>query len=440
MPNPGLSYDDAYRTCVVVAQHGPGTASSRELGLGESTVRSRLRAAKARYGLTPESVSDSLPEDKQKPLESTEFEEDHANNRASLRIITTDQGIDTPEKAMRHAEIDPDQWECVKFKVTAHQMGSTDKDKNPQITQLVNVSVELKPRRPDDPVRVKEEIREWIASHKPKIRKPSWSRRPPKPEIMLEISVPDIHIGKLSDREETGNDYNIAIARNLYRKAHEHILAEASRCYEIGSILTVLGSDILHTEAGGRGTTKGTPQDTDGVWRRAYREAREAMCEGVMLCREVAPVTGLAVPDNHAKWAVFCAADATWCYFRGDPHVEIDATMATYKYHRHNRVLIGVAHGDQAKGAGLAARMVRDRQDFHECVVHEWHTGHWHKELVEDTEYGIKHRRDPSLSGTDLWHAEKCYAGDKSAIGRVWGPQSLLGTVRFTPTEDDYKA
>ena len=85
------------------------------------------------------------------------------------------------------------------------------------------------------------------------------SARPHGGAGMLEISLMDMHLGKLSWAPETGYDYNVDIAEKMFLEALEDLLSKASGL-DIGRVLFVCGNDFLNTDHLGRATTAGTPR------------------------------------------------------------------------------------------------------------------------------------------------------------------------------------
>jgi transposase-like protein len=409
---------------------GNKQAAARMLGIARSTLRGRIRRAEAEGVF----AKPEMP----KQQEGKQWAE--SDDSASL-VLTTTQRIRTVEEALLFAEVDQDVWEPQSFQVTSHEQGQKDDDGNPTIIRLWNVKVKLRRRADNHPLRVKTEVMDMLVSYAPKIPSPSWKRSKKRGQLMLEIACPDIHMGKLADAEETGHDYNLEIARNLYLKAHSHILNEASSKYDIGQILNIPANDIMHFAGSRYSTTRGTRQDTSGTWQRVYRTARETACDGVMLCRNVAPVKVISHPDNHANDEAFYIGDALWCYFNRDKHVEVDHLSAPYKFHRHGNCLIGFGHGDAAKYPELQSVMARACPvDYAQCKVKEFHLGHLHKEMLIDSWGDLMFRRLSSLSGTDSWHARMGYGSPKSAMGFVWSQEGLESIIYFTPSAEDYVA
>lgn len=118
---------------------------------------------------------------------------------------------------------------------------------------------------------LKERIIEELKEHAPVY--PTIKRRKSKDGHLLLVDPADIHIGKLCDSFETGEDYNQQVAVQRVKEGVQGILDKAQG-WNIEKILFVGGNDVLHTDTPQRKTTSGTPQDTDGMWYENFLTAK----------------------------------------------------------------------------------------------------------------------------------------------------------------------
>ena len=100
-------------------------------------------------------------------------------------------------------------------------------------------------------------------------------------EYLLVIDPADIHIGKLADSFETGEDYNNQIAVKRVKDGVQGILNKA-KGFPIEKILFIGGNDILHIDTPTRSTTGGTPQDTNGMWYSNFLIAKQLYVDILM--------------------------------------------------------------------------------------------------------------------------------------------------------------
>lgn len=176
---------------------------------------------------------------------------------------------------------------------------------------------------------------------------------------LLIINPADVHIGKFADSLETGEDYNIEIAKERVREGVKGILRNAEG-YPIEKILFCIGNDILHTDNVGGSTTKGTPQDTDGKWFRHFTEALELYVEIVEMLIQIAPVDCVHSMSNHDYMSGFHLAHALKSWYRNTDAVSVDAEPKHRKYYSWKNSLIGLTHGDGAKLNNLPLHMAQE--------------------------------------------------------------------------------
>ena len=122
-----------------------------------------------------------------------------------------------------------------------------------------------------DKQNVLKQINNFIAEHAPYYPK----RKKVKKDInshLLVINPADIHIGKYSNDNETGDGYDIDTAVERVIEGINGILWK-TKSFNIDKILFCLGNDILHIDNVYNTTTKGTSQDVDGKWWEHYEIA-----------------------------------------------------------------------------------------------------------------------------------------------------------------------
>ena len=189
-------------------------------------------------------------------------------------------------------------------------------------------------------------IEELISQYSPKYPTIDYPTR--QDGHLLIINPADVHIGKYADATETGDEYNIEIAKNRVREGVKGILRNAEG-YPIERILFCIGNDILHTDNVQGNTTKGTPQDKDGKWYKHFTEALELYVEVVEMLMQLAPVDCVHSMSNHDYMSGFHLAHALKAWYRNTEAVSVDAEPMHRKYYKYKNSLIGLTHGDGAK-------------------------------------------------------------------------------------------
>lgn len=256
---------------------------------------------------------------------------------------------------------------------------------------------------------------------------------------LLVIDIADIHFGKLSLSEETGQEYNLDIAADRVREGVMK-LAYKANAHGIDRIVFVLGNDALHIDNPFRKTTAGTPQDTDGMWWSAYKVAKKCYIAAIEELAKFAPVHLVFNPSNHDYQSGWMLADSVSSWFTNHPNVECkdgSLSIAHRKYIQYGDNLLGFTHGDGAKESDLPNLMQYEaRQVWGQTKFAYWHCHHLHvkdrkaygkqnyrieKDHIGVTVLNSGRERDPtnsvfveivrSPSSADPWHNRNGYLG-----------------------------
>lgn len=352
----------------------------------------------------------------------------------SIRIITLDDLIE-------RAQIDLQEWQIDHWIANAWEQGQKGPNNKPVILTLHQVKAFLKKNQRTQALLLLDDLKKDLEKlHGPKIIIPKWNPRKNKhaSATMLEISIPDIHIGKFAWGELTGEPYNIEIAKNLFITAVKSLL-ESSDLDNVEQILFPTGNDLFHIDTPDKKTTKGTPQDTDGLIQQHFRIVRMMIAEAIELMLQVAPVALPIVPGNHDRYISFYLGEALFIQYENTKHVTIDNGPQDRKYYPYGVNLIGFTHYDKMLKTSILPQIMAHeaKQEWAKTSIYEWHTGHLHTK--EETVYtaikeieGVRIRRIPSLSPADEWHYEKGYTmGLRSAESYLWSKESGMVATNY---------
>lgn len=360
---------------------------------------------------------------------------------ANAQVLTTkSRTIRTLEDALAEAKIDLNVWEVERHVVNkwdcVAKVRTSDGEHAKEAltaTELWQVKVWLRAKKPSRDQLVVEDLIKEMQRHAPRyvpVKYPA----PPKgvgEQLMYEISIPDLHLGKLGWGREVGIDYDVRIAERLALSATEELL-DRVHGLPISCFCVPVGNDLLHVDNASNQTVNGTPQDADTRWHASFLRASKLIVTMADRLRQIAPVKIVVVPGNHDRTLNFCLGHAIDCWYHNDEQVTVDNGPAGRKYVRFGNTLLGFTHGDEEKHESLPGLMMRERpQDMADIIkaggTAEWHLGHFHKKKetrfnAGDTHGGIGVKILPSLSGTDAWHFRKGYVhGPHAAEGYLWG-------------------
>lgn len=252
-----------------------------------------------------------------------------------------------------------------------------------------------------------------------------------KPNRLLELSLFDLHIGKLAWDEETGENFDSKIACERYTKAIDELLSRVDLS-QIERILLPIGNDMINVDNKAHTTTAGTPQTCDGRFTKMIRIAKELLIRTIDKLATVAPVDVVVVPGNHDNVVMFTLGEIMEAWYHNHKSVNVINTPKQRKYYQYGTVGLMFTHGNEEKHNDLGMIFATEEPQLWAATkVREVHLGHFHKSkaikyISVDEFQGFKLRIIPSLSGTDAWHFQKGYNSMKTAEAYLWDAKEGL--------------
>lgn len=199
-------------------------------------------------------------------------------------------------------------------------------------------------------------------------------------DLLTVYPIGDPHVGMLSWPEETGEDWNLDIAKQVHCDAMAALVAAAPSTET--AVVVNLG-DALHFDSLEAKTPRsGHMLDADGRYAKIIDVAIATMrqCIESALTKHKA-VHVICVPGNHDETGGMWLARLLAIAYEREPRVTVDTSPGLFAYYRFGRVLLGVHHGHTAKPDKLPGVMACDRaKDWGEAEHRHWLTGHIHHE------------------------------------------------------------
>lgn len=364
--------------------------------------------------------------------ECQETREDEQTPNA-WQISMKSRTVCTLEQLLEACQVDLATWEVEKFRCKSYQVTyvpratreSGDEEwirphRHRHAVTLTMYAVSASLKRKVAVIAARGEIASMLADARTQlVRAPLVLLRPrAETGYMLELSIPDLHAGRLAWGRETGGpDYDLHIAERTLHRAVETLLARSSQ-HRYDKVLAIIGDDLLHADNLEGTTTKGTRVDVDSRHHKVYTAMRQAWTSAIeRIVADVAPVHAVINPGNHDEVSTLHLGDSLACWFHASPHVTVDAEPTERKYVEYGQVLLGITHGDTGKPETWVRLMpVEAREAWGRTRYREIHTGHFHKEMaVLDEITGVKVRLLPSLAPPDAWHAQHGFVGNTPA-------------------------
>lgn len=262
-------------------------------------------------------------------------------------------------------------------------------------------------------------ISEKIKSHAPKYE--TFKRPETKKENLLVIDPADSHFGKLSSSYETGEAYNIEIAKQRFKEGILGIV-DKSQGFGITKILFIIGNDVLHYDTPKRTTTSGTPQDTDVMFYDMFNAALESHVEIIESLMTRYDIDIIFCPSNHDYQSGWMFAQTLLAWFKDAKNVTIDASISHRKYYKYGKNLIGTSHGDGAKMADMPLLMANEAPQMWSETIYRYvymhHLHHKQRNMFQSGKdyIGVTVEYLRSQSSADSWHYRNGYVGAKKAV------------------------
>ena len=351
----------------------------------------------------------------------------------------------TLDELLKVCKVDLKVWRVERFVVNKWSVGTKNGDGTVRVTPLYQVKAYLE-RIPgaEDRQLIKDTI-EWVKTSGCVPRLPSPSHRKTMSvadPVMLEISIPDLHLGKMAWADETGENYDTAIAESRYISATRELWNKAS-VWPVEKILLPVGSDFWNVDNSRNETTAGTPQSEDSRWPKTFKRGIALIRHQIEMLRGKCPggIDVVVIRGNHDSERAFMAGCVLQAMYEHCKDVRITNEPKKRQYVQWGTVMLGLMHGDGAKHDKLPLIMAGEAPAMWSSSTHrEIHLGHLHHKKETQFHVGTEHgavrvRILPSLTATDAWHYDNGYVGAKQAAeAYLWGKKAgYIGHLSWSP-------
>jgi len=250
-----------------------------------------------------------------------------------------------------------------------------------------------------------------------------------KGSFMVEPAIADVHMGRLSHKEETcGENYDSKIARNRYLQVNQ-TFANEYKSVPIDLVVLPRGNDQLNCNDMSNVTQHGTPQDEDSRWYKVFRRALDAEIQAIEIWRQIAPVKYIAVLSNHDWERFFYLVECLRMYYKNAKDVEILNSPRAHTSVRFGATLINFSH--QLKEKNADSLILHDNMDNLTGVKYtEFHTAHFHNEKILATVGGTIVRWLASLAEPSKWESDSEYRARPQAQSFLWHENDGLTDIK----------
>lgn len=242
--------------------------------------------------------------------------------------------------------------------------------------------------------------------------------QPTSSEYEVAIVIGDPHFGMLAWDKETGDDWDVDIARRV----HTNAIREALRLAPASSRLLLINlGDAVHADGNTATTTAGTRVDVDSRWPKVVGIFVETMnlaiIEGLQKHDHVEIVNIRGNHDDLTSLVIRMILAERW---RDNPRVTIADNLKMVWGHKFGSNLICALHGDKTRLNNIPGLIASDyRKEWGETKHAQVYAGHVHHHKAQEFP-GIEVEYFRTLAAKDSWHANQGYRSKRSLRCDVW--------------------
>lgn len=243
------------------------------------------------------------------------------------------------------------------------------------------------------------------------VKKPS---RKTDDKLLNLYTVSDFHLGMLSWADETGDDWDMKIAEDLFSRWFDAAFQQAPAA-GVG-VINLLG-DLAHFDSLDAVTpASGHVLDADTRYQKLVRTMIRMVRRVVDMALVKHPVVKLLiVQGNHDESGMIWLAEMFSALYDNEPRVFVDTSADVYKMVQHGKTTLFFHHGHKARFDAIEPIMIaKFRKAFGDSEYSYAHVGHLHhQKLVESRNMIVEQHR--TLAAKDAYASRGGWMSGRSA-------------------------
>lgn len=262
----------------------------------------------------------------------------------------------------------------------------------------------------------------------------------PKPYSVISDNIvifhlSDLHLGKLAWAKETGKNYDVKIAQQMFKEALNDLISH-SLLYKPEKAYLIVGNDVANYDKAYPfpQTTAGTPQEADIRWQKMFTLIINLYIEAIATIQTVIPIVEIInVPGNHAFQTEFYIGEVLRFKFQGlEPYFIVNNLPESRKYIMYGKNLVGLAHGKWEVPQNLHSLMSTDpipEKYWHKSKFRYFYLGDKHHEIdilagksklkIGEDFNGVKIEYATAISLTDSYEAMRGWRSISGASAMI---------------------
>lgn len=227
-------------------------------------------------------------------------------------------------------------------------------------------------------------------------------------------TVSDFHLGMLAWADESGDDWDMKIAEDLFSRWFDAAFQKAP---DAGTGVINLLGDLAHFDSLDAVTpASGHVLDADTRYQKLVRYMIRMVRRVVdMALVKHKNVRLLIVQGNHDESGMIWLAEMFSTLYDNEPRVFVDTSPDVYKMVQHGKTTLFFHHGHKARFDAIEPVMIaKFRKAFGESVYSYAHVGHLHhQKIVESRNMVVEQHR--TLAAKDAYASRGGWMSGRSA-------------------------
>lgn len=227
-------------------------------------------------------------------------------------------------------------------------------------------------------------------------------------------TVSDFHLGMLAWGDESGDDWDMKIAEDLFSRWFDAAFQKAP---DAGTGVINLLGDLAHFDSLVAVTpASGNVLDADTRYQKLVRYMIRMVRRVVdMALVKHKTVRLLIVQGNHDESGMIWLAEMFNTLYDNEPRVFVDTSPDVYKMVQHGKTTLFFHHGHKARFDAIEPVMIaKFRKAFGESVYSYAHVGHLHhQKIVESRNMIVEQHR--TLAAKDAYASRGGWMSGRSA-------------------------
>lgn len=217
---------------------------------------------------------------------------------------------------------------------------------------------------------------------------------------ILIISLPDYHVARHKDYEESSNLYLESILR---------IFASVDMS-KIEKVLYIIGNDLFNSDNVEYRTTRGTQQFDYLNWKESWKYTNKLVLDSIELLKETALVVDIIfVPGNHDQSKIYFLEDVVKAYYHNDAQVNIIGDENIFKNYVWGNSLLVFEHGEMKEADYPLIVASEFPKQWGDSTYRYVFCGHLHHTIVKEYRGNLFVKYLPSLSKSSDWEKSRGY-------------------------------